>query len=481
MPKLSELLDCSIKTPFDRDILSITADSRSVSLGSLFAALPGSRHHGSEFIEEAIAKGASAILIPKGTPYPQSQAYVIESENPRQTFAKIVSAFYPERPRFLAAVTGTNGKTSVAHFTRQLWTKLGYKAGAIGTIGIQSPSRNESGSLTTPNPIDLHRILSEFKQDSITHAVFEASSHGLDQGRLDGLHVQAAGFTNLTRDHLDYHGSMEAYWKAKTHLFTSILSPWGTLVFNADSPMMVTLPESLYKKNKHSIFYGNKGRDLTLIKSKAIHKGQEISLNVFGTPYHFIFPLVGQFQLENALCALGLVIGCGAEERSAVQALESLEGVPGRLELVCHTKNQASLYIDYAHTPDALKTILESLRPHVEGKLCLVFGCGGDRDKGKRPIMGQIANDLADKIWITDDNPRTENADLIRQEIASLCSRAHIIADRQKAIRLATQDLQKGDILIVAGKGHEKGQIIGTSVYPFDDKEECQKAVEIYQ
>ncbi|CAN0543359.1 unnamed protein product, partial [Laminaria digitata] len=364
-----------------------------------------------------------------------------------------------------AAVTATNGKTSVAPFTRQIWTLLGNQAVSLGTLGLQLPDGSVKPSLTTPDPVTLHADLADLARAGIDHAVLEASSHGLDQRRLDGVKLRAAGFTNLSRDHLDYHGTIEAYREAKTRLFGALLPADGIAVLNADIPEMTSLADAFGGK---IISYGRRGTDLQLRTAKPSHSGTRIKLNAFGQETEIDLPLAGDFQVYNVLCAAGLAIACGSDTHSVIGCLDKLSGVPGRLAMA-GTVNGGSVYIDYAHTPDALENVLKAMRPHTTGRLIAVMGCGGDRDRGKRPMMGRIATDLADIAIVTDDNPRSEEPLAIRREILAAAPGARDIGDRETAIREAVSMLSAGDVLVIAGKGHETGQIVGTETRPFDD------------
>ena len=476
MPRLSEILIGTLAS--DPEIGGLTADSRAVRPGDLFAALPGSKIDGRNFIAEAVDKGAAAVLAPLGTPLADHRAVLVGDDNPRRRFALMAARFYHRQPRAMVAVTGTNGKTSVTDFTRQIWTGLGLPAASLGTIGLISPRLVQPGALTTPDPVTLHQTLAKLADDGVTHAAFEASSHGLSQYRLDGVTIAAAAFTNLTRDHLDYHGTMESYWQAKVRLFTEVMPPRRAAVLNADSPRCGELAE-LCRKCGHRVFtYGVDGNEIRIAGNTPSAHGQTLELIVLGQRFQLHLPLAGAFQASNAVAALGLAIATGAEIQPAVKMLERLEGVPGRLQKVAERTNGAAVYVDYAHTPDALETVLSALRPHAAGNLVVVFGCGGDRDPGKRPQMGQIAAALADRVIITDDNPRSEEPAAIRTAILAGCPGAGEIGDRRDAIRVAVASLQSGDVLVVAGKGHESGQIVKDRVLPFDDAEEARQAAE---
>lgn len=461
-------------------IAGLTSDSRAVKPGFLFAALPGSKADGRAFVADAVARGAVAVLGPAGTVLPDGApdgVAVIEDENPRRRLALMAARFYGRQPAHVAAVTGTNGKTSTVQFARQLWTLLGRRAASLGTLGITAPGLERYGSLTTPDTVSLHQALAELADAGIDHLAMEASSHGLDQHRLDGVTIETAGFTNLSRDHLDYHGSMEAYLAAKSMLFDRVLPPGGTAVLNADAPEFTHLSELCSRRGHRLIGYGTQAKELVLRDLIPLPHGQRLKLTVLGRDHDIDLPLAGRFQCMNALCALGMAIGTGADPDEAAASLERLGGVRGRLELVAHHPSGAPIYVDYAHTPDALETVLRALRPHAAKRLAVVFGCGGDRDRGKRPVMGELAYRLADRVIVTDDNPRTEAAAAIRREVMAGCPEAEEIGDRAAAIRAAVRDLAQGDVLVIAGKGHEQGQTVGTEVRPFDDADEARAAL----
>jgi UDP-N-acetylmuramoyl-L-alanyl-D-glutamate--2,6-diaminopimelate ligase len=469
----------------DLDIAGLTADSRAVRSGYLFAALPGARADGRAFVGEAIARGATAVLAPPGTDLGGHRkdargqpVRLVTDSNPRRRFALMAARFFGGQPETIAAITGTNGKTSVAHFTQQLWSALDFKAGYMGTLGAWAPGLHVDGSLTTPDPVRLHNLIADMAQRGVSHLAMEASSHGLHQFRMDGVRVSVGAFTNITRDHLDYHGSMAAYLAAKLRLFSDVMPDDGVAVLNADSSEFPAFEAAAQLRGQRIISYGTAGADIRLDKAVIACEAQDIDITVFGQAYAVRLPLAGTFQISNALCALGCVIAAGGDVARAVAGLESLEGVPGRLERVGGTRG-ASVYVDYAHTPDALETVLSALRPHVSGsgRLIVVFGCGGDRDRGKRRIMGERAQTLADLVYVTDDNPRTEDAAAIRAEVMQGSPRATEIGDRGKAIAAAVHGLKAGDVLVLAGKGHETGQIIGKDVLPFNDAEAARAAL----
>jgi UDP-N-acetylmuramyl-tripeptide synthetase/UDP-N-acetylmuramoyl-tripeptide--D-alanyl-D-alanine ligase len=453
------------------EIRGLTADSRKVEPGWLFAALPGTRADGRAFIADALSRGAAALLVPTEGDLPQLSRAVpmIRDANPRRRLALLAATFYGKQPRIVAAVTGTNGKTSTADFTRQIWMQLGRRAASLGTLGIVAPDQEIAGALTTPDPIELHRQLAELAGGGIDHLAMEASSHGLDQFRLDGVRVTAAAFTNLGRDHLDYHPTMVEYLAAKQRLFESLLIDGGTAVLNADAPEFVSLVALCHHRGLRVIGYGRKGAEIRLERSTPTPTGQRLTISLSGRRHELDFPLAGEFQAMNALAALGLVIGGGDDGEAAIKTLSKLTGVRGRLERVAVHPNGAAIYVDYAHKPGALETVLATLRPHTSGKLVVVFGCGGDRDRGKRPQMGEIAERLADRVIVTDDNPRSEDPAAIRAEILAACRNATETGDRAEAIRNAIAGLAAGDLLVIAGKGHETYQIVGDRTLPFDD------------
>ncbi|WP_245651253.1 UDP-N-acetylmuramoyl-L-alanyl-D-glutamate--2,6-diaminopimelate ligase [Paramagnetospirillum marisnigri] len=462
----------------DVDIAGITADSRAVAPGFLFAALLGTKADGRDFVPAALKAGASAVLAPEGSDLdlPPGVAQITDA-NPRRRFAQLAAAFHGDQPKSVVAVTGTNGKTSTAVFYGRLMEELGHHAAAIGTLGILARGWDNRGGLTTPDPAALHDALARLAHLGVSHACIEASSHGLDQYRLDGVRLTAAAFTNLTRDHLDYHGDMESYGRAKLRLFTELLPPGAVAVINMDSPEAPRFAEAAAAHGLKVLGYGRNGAELRLVESSPRPFGQELRLEVLGRAVTVALPLAGDFQAMNALAALGLALASGADAEAATAALERLDGVPGRLERVAERANGAAIYVDYAHTPDALETALRALKPHARRRLVVVFGCGGDRDPGKRPQMGAVACRLADAMIVTDDNPRSEDPDAIRAAILSACCGAIEIGDRREAIRIGVAGLQKGDVLLLAGKGHETGQIVGASVIPFDDREEARAAV----
>ena len=465
----------------DPDIAGMTADSRAVEPGFLFAALPGARADGRDFIADALARGAAAILAPTGTTLPETARPVplLAVDNPRRRLALLAARFYGGQPRVAAAVTGTNGKTSVAWFTRRLWEALGHHPAAMGTLGVSAASVPDGvgSGLTTADPVTLHRDLRLLADSGVDHIVIEASSHGLEQARLDGVRFAAGAFTNLTRDHLDYHRTMDAYRAAKLRLFDAVLPSDAAAVLNADCDDFPIFSSVARARGLRLIAYGRAAREIRLDWLEPHATGQRLGITLFGRKHEVTLAVPGAFQARNALCALGLAIACGDDAEAAVAVLPSLDAPPGRLELVARRANGAVVYVDYAHTPDALSAVLGALRAHAAGQLAVVFGCGGDRDRGKRPQMGAIARDLADRAIVTDDNPRSEDAAAIRSEIRAACPDATEIGDRAEAIHHAIAALGPDDVLVIAGKGHETGQIVGDRVLPFDDAVIARAAV----
>ena len=452
-------------------VSGLAVDSRTVKPGDLFFALAGSKTDGARFIDSAIASGAVAIA---GDHPPQGDRRVpfVRTANPRRALALAAAKFFSRQPQTIAAVTGTSGKTSVAAFTRQIWQRLGHVSASIGTIGLVSPKRTIYGSLTTPDPIALHRQLDEIADDGVTHLAFEASSHGLDQYRLDGVRISAGGFTNLTRDHMDYHSDVAHYLAAKLRLFGDLVIADGAAVISADHDCSPAVIDAARARGLRIVAVGSKGdgagEGISLIDADIDGFAQKLTLEHRGRKYAIPLPLVGEFQIENALVSAGLAIGTGSAPDQVFEALEQLEGAKGRLERVAE-RNGAPIFVDYAHKPDALAKALQALRPYAKRKLVVVFGAGGDRDAGKRPLMGAIAAEYADTVIVTDDNPRSENPDQIRAAILAAATGAKDIGDRAEAIRAAIAGLQPGDALLIAGKGHETGQIVGNSTLPFSD------------
>ncbi len=466
----------------DRQVAGVSADSRTVTPGSIFVALTGSKIDGSRFIADAVTAGATAVMAETrpASPLPSHVAF-IRVPNARRALALAAARFHPRQPDIIAAVTGTSGKTSVVSFVRQIWQALGHSAASIGTIGVVTVKREEYGSLTTPDPVALHRILDRLVHEGVTHLAIEASSHGLDQHRLDGLCIQVGAFTNISRDHLDYHPTMEAYFAAKLRLFSELIAPGGSAVINADDPHANAVAAAASARGLDVLTVGQKGKDIVLDAVKAQHSApsgfaQHLHVSFRGRSHDIQLPLVGAFQVENALIAAGMAIATGGAPEAVFAALENLTGAKGRLELV-GTRKGAPIFVDYAHKPDALAKALEALRPYARNRLVVVFGAGGDRDQGKRPLMGAIAAERADRVVVTDDNPRSEDPAAIRAAILAAAPEAVEIGDRGEAIRAAVAALEPGDVLLIAGKGHESGQIIGNSVLPFTDHDAVAAAL----
>ena len=459
------------------EAIGVTADSRKVKPGVLFVAIAGAKADGAHFAKQAINAGAAAVAAEQRPAELSDAVAFIRVKNSRRALALVAAKIFSRQPETIVAVTGTSGKTSVAAFTRQIWSVLGYQAASIGTIGVVSPKGERYGSLTTPDPVELHRTLDQLAGEGITHLALEASSHGLDQYRLDGVRVAAGAFTNLSRDHLDYHPTIEAYLAAKLRLFEDLIARGGTAVVGVDDCYAGQVIEVAKEHGLRIISVGERGDDIKLIGGFIDGFAQIVTIAHGGRTYKVKLPLVGAFQVQNAGIAAGLAIATGAEPALVFAALEKLTGAKGRLELA-GTHNNAPIFIDYAHKPDALKKALESLRPYASGKLFVVFGAGGDRDSGKRPIMGRIAAENADRVIVTDDNPRSESPAAIRAAILVNAPGAAEIADRAEAIRKTIAELAVGDVLLIAGKGHETGQIIGDRIIPFSDHEAVSAALQ---
>jgi len=466
---------------------SLSINSRTVEKGALFVAIPGNRQDGTIFIEEALRRGAKVIVAPPGAGakmaayfkerYPTVSFF--ETPEVRKTASLLASYFYPLQPDNIVAVTGTNGKTSVVSFIRQIWHHLGVPAASLGTLGLviegeRLPPPTGTNGLNTPDPVRLHEILQTLKKQQIEHLAFEASSHGLHQHRLDSVRLKAAVFTNFSNDHLDYHHTLDSYFEAKSRLFQELMIHDTHAILNTDIPEYERLLALCQERHLQTITFGKAGKTIQLISIIPKADSQDILLCVEGKSYNFTLLLVGQFQVYNVMAALGAVLACGGKITEAIDACLSLKGVPGRLEQAA-----PGIYVDYAHTPDALSLALKALRPHTKGQLWVVFGCGGDRDPFKRPIMGEIAAELADRIIITDDNPRYEDPVEIRKQILAKCLEASEIPSRSLAIKTAIETMQAGDVVLIAGKGHETYQLVGDQTLPFNDVEEVKKCVKI--
>ncbi len=461
-------------------ITGLSVDSRAVRPGHLFAALPGSRAHGAGFIPQALRAGAAAVLTDRAGLEAAGDAPgvpVIVAEDARETLALTAALWWGAQPDTMVAVTGTNGKTSVASFTRQIWQALGHPAVNLGTTGVEG-DHSSALAHTTPEPVTLHRILAEIAGAGVGHAAMEASSHGLAQRRLDAVRLRAAAFTNLSQDHLDYHSDLEAYFEAKAGLFARVLPEDGTAVINMEDPRGAAMAAIARRRGQRVLRLGRGGEDdLRLVAQRFDATGQELRLAWRGAPRQVRLGLIGGFQAENVLLAAGLAIACGDAPGEIFDALHRLETVRGRMQHVGTRGNGAPVFVDYAHTPAALATALSALRPHVMGRLVVVFGAGGDRDRAKRPMMGAAAAEHADQAFVTDDNPRSEDPAAIRAQIVAACPGACEVGDRAEAILRGVDALGPGDALLIAGKGHETGQIMGDDIYPFDDAEQASVAV----
>ncbi len=449
-------------------VSGLASDSRKVAPGDAFFALAGAKDDGLAHVAQAVARGARAIVAQR-RPDDLGGAVFVQVDDARLALARAASALYPERPATIVAVTGTSGKTSVAAFVRQIWQELGLEAASLGTIGIVSRPVTVYGSLTTPDPITLHQTLARLAEAGVTHLALEASSHGLDQKRLDGVIPNAAGFTNLSRDHMDYHATEDDYLAVKLRLLRDLLPVGRPAVIDADSDVSARVIAAVAAP----FTVGAKGEAIQLVAVTREGFSTRLALRHAGVVYNVLLPLPGDFQVSNALVAAGLCIATGSPPAPVFAALATLEGAPGRLERI-----GAQVFVDYAHKPDALEKALAALRPFVSGRLIVVFGCGGDRDAGKRPLMGAIAARAADVVIVTDDNPRSENPAAIRAAILAAAPAAREIGDRAEAIRAAVKMLRQGDALVIAGKGHETGQIVGDSVAPFCDADEARAALE---
>ncbi|HUW74420.1 MAG TPA: UDP-N-acetylmuramoyl-L-alanyl-D-glutamate--2,6-diaminopimelate ligase [Methyloceanibacter sp.] len=468
---LGELIGPEAGLPTDlaaMPIAGLAVDSRQVAPGYLFAALPGVNTDGARFIADALSRGAAAILVPEGM-RTEIDAPVVTDPDPRRRLALIAARFFGPQPETAVAVTGTNGKTSVASFLRQLWAEEGFQAASLGTIGVVSPCGTQTLRHTTPEPIELHTLLAGLARDGVTHLALEASSHGLQQRRLDGVTLAAGAFTNISRDHLDYHASFEDYFAQKLRLFGDLLPPGASAVVDMDSEASARVVDEAKSRGLDLVTVGRAGETLRLVSIGVDGFAQVLGIEHNGKRYDVRLPLVGDFQAANALVAAGLAMATGTSAEDVLPSLATLQGARGRLDLAGTAPSGAPIFVDYAHTPDALAKALQALRPYVANRLLVVFGCGGDRDKGKRPQMGAAAVAGSDLAIVTDDNPRSEEPAVIRREILAAAPGAVEIGDRAQAIAEAVAMLKTGDVLLVAGKGHETGQTIGTTVVPFSD------------
>ena len=462
---------------FDSDaaVTGLTCDSREVKLGYVFAALPGTVTDGRKFIKSALEKGASAILSTGEMDLPVPY---MASDEPRLDYAKMAAKLYSGQPKTLVAMTGTNGKSSTVEFLRQIWAHAGRPAACFGTLGVQAPNGYRPLTHTTPDAVALHKTLSELTNEGVTHAAMEASSHGLDQYRLDAVEITASGFTNLTQDHFDYHTDAEDYFLAKARLFTELTPANAPVVINTNDEYGQRLVKMCQERGQDVMQVGWTGQDIRIDEVMPRAASQIVTLVMRGERHKIELSLAGEFQVLNAVSALGLALVTGVDKKAALQALENLHGVAGRMERAGQTKEGAPVFVDFAHTEDGLDKLLRSVRPHTMGKIIVAFGCGGDRDPDKRPKMGRVAAKLADDVIVTDDNPRTEEAVLIRQAVLEGCPNATEIGDRAAAIREGIRRLGPQDCLVIAGKGHEQGQIVGTKVIPFSDVEQVKLALE---
>ncbi|MEM9013214.1 MAG: UDP-N-acetylmuramoyl-L-alanyl-D-glutamate--2,6-diaminopimelate ligase [Pseudomonadota bacterium] len=462
----------------DLSVSGLALDSRNVQVGEAFFALPGTQAHGAQFAEGAVARGAAVIVTDRdGAALLGQDPSAVVVEDPAAALAQAARAWFGAGPAVMAAVTGTNGKTSVASFTRQIWQALGLSAISLGTSGVEGAVTAPLAH-TTPDAITLHRALAEAAAEGVSHGVMEASSHGIEQRRLDGVALTAAAFTNLSRDHLDYHPTVEAYAAAKLRLFDTLLPKDGVAVVHLDDPLGPRVRDAAQARGIRTIGVGGHVES-ALARTATTYSmaGQTLNFVWEGQVYLAHLDLLGHFQGDNALVAAGLAIACGAEAEAVFATLPGLEAVRGRMERVAARPNGAQIFVDYSHTPASLETALRALRPHVSGRLSVVFGAGGDRDPGKRPMMGEAAATYADCAIVTDDNPRSEDPAAIRRAVLAGCPEAEEIGDREEAIYAAIRDLAPGDALLIAGKGHESGQIVGSDVRPFDDAEVARAAV----
>ena len=467
---LSDILEnCDKDISFNRTAV----DSRKVENGDMFAVFTGSTELNQKYAEDAIKRGAAVILTDDESlslPVP-----VICQKDAPLLLGKINKNLFQPLPSFFAAVTGTNGKTSTVSFLRQIWDFAGFEAASLGTLGIRTKNKTEYTGWTTADNVTMFEKLSQAAQEGVTHTAIEASSHGLELHRLAGLKFKTVGFTNLTQDHLDFHKTMEHYFKAKMKLFTEYAEDGATAVINADIPEFENITALCTEAKLKVLAYGKKGNELQLLKQNLHQTGQDLDLEIFGRRYSIPMKITGSFQAWNALCALGMALASGIEEKTVINALPELKNPEGRMELVGITGKGASVYVDFAHTPDGIENALKSLRHHSEGKLWIVFGCGGNRDATKRPKMGALARKFADEVIVTDDNPRFEEPSEIRKQIIAAVPEAHEIGCRGEAIKYAMEKANEGDIVLLAGKGHEEGQIVQGKILPFNDKSEVLK------
>jgi UDP-N-acetylmuramoyl-L-alanyl-D-glutamate--2,6-diaminopimelate ligase len=473
MPRLSELFP----EADTRMVVGLTADSREVKPGFVFVAVPGAKANGLSYVPGAIAAGAVAVVAEEKPPELPERIAFVPAVNARLALAQAAARLHPLQPETIVAVTGTSGKTSTTVFARQIWARLGLQAASLGTIGVVKPDGATYGALTTPDPVSLHETLDGLAREGVTHLAMEASSHGLEQHRLDGVRLAAGAFLNLSRDHLDYHGTMEAYFAAKLRLISSLLGRGRPAVIAAAAPWRDQALAAAREHGLTPVSIGSADSDIVLSEVARTPAGQRLQVAFFGRRHTVELALIGDFQAWNALAAAALCVATGSDETEVIAALEHLEGVPGRLDNL-GTVNGAAVIVDFAHKPEAIVNVLASLRPYAQGRLIIVFGCGGDRDAGKRPLMGAAAVAGADIVIVTDDNPRSEVPAAIRQAIMAAAPGAIEIGDRTRAIREAIAMARPGDIVLIAGKGHETGQIVGDTVLPFSDHEVARAAMQ---
>ena len=474
---LADLLDSALVQPgFDAiEVTDITLDSRKAGPGCVFAALPGVKVHGRQFAASAVERGAVAVV--SDTPIDGIDAPVIVVDDPASLFAFMAAKVYPGQPGHVVAVTGTNGKSSTVEFLRQIWVRAGIDGASLGTLGVTRGHDREVTGYTTPDAAALQKALSTLARDGVTHLAMEASRHGLKQRRMEAVELAIAGFTNLTQDHLDYHPDFDDYFRSKQRLFTERLPASGSAIINVDGEWGVKMAASARARGVKTLTIGWRGEDLQLLEVVPRPASQSVAFNWAGETIRMEMPLVGEFQVLNAIMAAAIAFEEGLDRDTVITALESLEGVAGRLEKVGETADASPVLVDYAHTPDGLDKLIRAARPHTRGRIVVVFGCGGDRDPDKRAKMGAIAEELADLVIVTDDNPRSEDPAEIRRAVMSGCPGATEIADREAAIFHGVEQLRAGDSLLIAGKGHETGQTVGDVVHPFDDREVGARAL----
>jgi UDP-N-acetylmuramoyl-L-alanyl-D-glutamate--2,6-diaminopimelate ligase len=450
-----------------QQVTGFAIDHRKVAPGTVFGAFPGSRVNGEDFIARAVADGAIAVVA-RPQVRVEGAAHIVADE-PRAAFAQLAARFFAPYPQTCVAVTGTNGKTSTVELTRQLWRMSGHHAASIGTLGVTTADDQTTTGLTTPDVVTFLSNVAGLKREGVTHLAFEASSHGLSQYRTEGLPVIAGAFTNLSRDHLDYHGDMDSYLAAKLRLFSEVVPPGGTAVVWMDDPVSDTVVRTALERGLGVLGVGERGDALRIVSRSPTQLGQTLVLAAEGREHKVNLPLIGAYQAANALTAAGLVLATGGALDVTLANLARVQPVRGRLERAAITRAGAPIYVDYAHTPDAIEAAIAALRPHTRGRLIIMLGAGGDRDKGKRPEMGASAARLADHVIVTDDNPRTEDAADIRRDVIAGAPGAIEVAGRREAICAAIAEAGTDDVVLLAGKGHEQGQIVGDMVLPFDD------------